>query len=163
MENKINELRSTAILDINRWGGLSDRPGIYGTLVMSDGKVYNYENYHNFTIDADEIMQKELDGLSQEERAIKIRELFKGTKIANIEEVCNLSKDEVDKLIEYLVKEEKVFETKYEESSILDAGYYIIVNIEGKTITIKNNVSNDETELKLYERVKKYLSNIVEE
>ena len=162
MENKINELRNTAMLDINRWVGLSNKPGIYGTLVMSDGKVCNYENYHNFTIDAAEKMQKELDGLSQEERAIKTRELFEKTKIANIEEVCNLSKNEVDKLIRYLVDEEKVFETKYEENFILDVGYYITVNIEGKTITIKNNVSNNETEPKLYERVKKYLSKVID-
>lgn len=154
MENEINELKNTAILDINIWSGLGKKPGVYGTLVMSDGKVYKYEIYHNYTSEAAEKMQKELAGLSQEERTVKSKELLEEIKVANIEELYNLSEFEVDKLIEYLVVEEKVFETKYEEHFMFDAGYNITVNIGDKTRTIKN------VEPELYERVKKHLDDI---
>ena len=116
----IKELERISFLEISSWSGLGPNPGFGGYSITEDGQIFRFSS--NF-IPKDEQSEE------------------------NIEEVGKLSPEEVLAFKKYLIDEEKVFTTNYEEPMIFDAGTTVVVNIDSQKKEIKNESSSFGGEL----------------
>lgn len=79
-----------------------------------------------------------------------------------VERVGMITPDDLEKLKNYLLYDEKVFETDYNTSVIMDSGVNVTINIDDKTREIKNVAEcyYRDNEDKLYDRLLKKVTDL---
>ena len=112
MNKKLKELRKNLFVEISAWGGLSQTPGIEGTIITKDNKIYIYHEYDFVSEDLKDIVSRK--GISEG------KEVKKGT---------------IEKLNDYIKNniEGKSFLTAYQ---IDDASFHIVVDYNNKIYEI---------------------------
>lgn len=134
----LNEYQQNSCLKIYEWGG---RPGFNqnGYLITNDGQVIKFNQ--GFTIKSN----------------------FK-EKEENTDVVAKMSPEGLSAFKKYLIDEEKIFTTEYQQPRIFDIGNTIEINIDGQKRKIENSSKNylhsnkDEIFNKLSEEIKDIIS-----
>lgn len=115
-------IRPGFFLEVSRWWGLSNQPGVYGIFVYEDGS-YIFKS----------VIQKPTEEITE------LRESGKEITLEDFDDTIldegTLTPEELERINTFL--DEKV--TENSEIRMLDAGYAIAVTREGKTVKIKNN------------------------
>ena len=134
MQEKLNSLKETSILEISNWWGLHN-PGTSGTIISQDKKIYHYTIYH-----------RETNFLK--ENNIPLESISKGR---------NLTEEEYERVIKFI--EENIVGKTFTSQRIFDASWNVRGHYKGQSFNIHNNKGFGE-EKGLYDITKDFLNTI---
>ncbi|MGN1370804.1 MAG: hypothetical protein ACI4XM_00780 [Candidatus Coprovivens sp.] len=134
MQEKIEKLKETSILEISNWWGLHN-PGKSGTIISQDKKIYHYTIYYRETP-------------FLKEHNIPLESLSKGRKI---------TEKEYNKIIEFI--EKNIIDKEFTSNSIFDAGWNVKGHYNNHEFNIPNNIGFNN-EKGLYDITKELLDTI---
>ena len=113
MQEKLESLRKNSLVELQTWAGLSPTPGVNGVIVTNDKKIYYYHRYNYIAPSLQHTVTPE--GLS---------------------EGIELDDKKYNKLIKYI--EKNIIGKSFKDQIIFDASWHVIINYDGKKITINN-------------------------
>ncbi len=134
MQEKLNLLKETSILEISNWWGLHN-PGTSGTIISQDKKIYHYNIYY-----------RETNFLK--ENNIPLETISEGKK---------LTEEEYESVIKFI--KENIVGKSFTSQRIYDAGWNVCSHHKGQVFNIHNNKGFGE-EKGLYDLTKEFLSTI---
>lgn len=141
MEKKLEQLKNKVLLDVYSQGGFGRSPGICGTIITDDKKVYTY---YNFIFIPDSFKDK---GIPK-------------STINFIRTIDDEEYEEIEKMIEVDIigKENKT-------ANIRDVSYYIEGIYKGKKFRLRNAIDKNGNGLyfKISKFIEKYKSKIRDE
>ena len=132
--NKIEELKTNYLLEINSWTTIGDLANKSGTIITTEKKVYSYTIFFK----------------SEIKLPINVNSF--------IEEYPPLTDYQYNQLINF-IKEENLLDKTFEEENIKDAGFTIAIKQNGKERIINNCISLDEKNPKIYEKLLIFIKN----
>lgn len=134
MQEKLNSLKETSILEISNWWGLHN-PGTSGTIISKDKKIYHYTIYY-----------RETNFLKEN-----------NIPLETISEGRTLTEEEYKSVINFI--EENIIGKTFSSQRIFDAGWNVHCNYKNQVFNIHNNKGFNE-EKGLYDITKEFLSTI---
>ena len=132
--NKIEELKTNYLLEINSWTTIGDLANKSGTIITTEKKVYSYTIFFK----------------SEIKLQINVNSF--------IEEYPPLTDYQYNQLLNF-IKEENLLDKTFEEENIKDAGFTIAIKQNEKERIINNCISLDEKNPKIYEKLLIFIKN----
>lgn len=132
--NKIEELKTNYLLEINSWTTIGDLANKSGTIITTEKKVYSYTIFFK----------------SEIKLPINVNSF--------IEEYPPLTDYQYNQLLNF-IKEENLLDKTFEEENIKDAGFTIAIKQNEKERIINNCISLDEKNPKIYEKLLIFIKN----
>lgn len=132
--NKIEELKTNYLLEINSWTTIGDLANKSGTIITTEKKVYSYTIFFK----------------SEIKLPINVNSFIK--------EYPPLTDYQYNQLLNF-IKEENLLDKIFEEENIKDAGFTIAIKQNEKERIINNCISLDEKNPKIYEKLLIFIKN----
>ena len=132
--NKIEELKTNYLLEINSWTTIGDLANKSGTIITTEKKVYSYTIFFK----------------SEIKLPINVNSFIK--------EYPPLTDYQYNQLLNF-IKEENLLDKTFEEENIKDAGFTIAIKQNEKERIINNCISLDEKNPKIYEKLLIFIKN----
>lgn len=126
--NEINKIKKDYLLEVKSYTTIGKLANNSGTIITTDKKVYNYSIFYN---------EKEINDENIN---------------SYIKEITTLNENEYNKLINF-INEENILNKQFTEIEIEDSGFIISIKLNNQERVIKNCVSFDTKNPKIYDKI----------